>query len=99
VAVTGPRLPCGYLPKRKPGIGHCWPELRRAGAARDEREPEMVLEYAKRHAERVSGVSNVTYDLLATMTRKLEGIAALAEYILDASQARDQEVMAHVERL
>jgi hypothetical protein len=59
----------------------------------------MVMEYAKRHADRVSGVSNVAYDLLATMTRKLEGIAALEEYILDASQAGDQEVMALFERI
>ena len=40
----------------------------------------------KRAAEDISGVSNVTYDLMATLTSKLEGIAAMEEYIDDARE-------------
>ena len=58
-----------------------------------------MLEYAKRHSDRASGVSNVTYDLMSILTNKLEGIAALEEYMLDANQARDGEVMALFEDL
>lgn len=52
----------------------------------------MTMEEAKRHAEQVSGVSNVAYDLMVTLTNKLEGIAAIEEYKLDADEAGDGEV-------
>ncbi len=38
----------------------------------------------KQQAERVSGVSNVAYDLISVMNNKLEGIAALEVYKQDA---------------
>lgn len=48
----------------------------------------------KRQAEDVSGISNVTYDLLATLTAKLEGIAAMEEYIDDAKDEGADDVRA-----
>ncbi len=45
----------------------------------------------KRQAERVSGVPNITYDLIAVLHSELEGIAALEEYKQDAQG--DQEVL------
>ncbi len=53
----------------------------------------------KRAAEDVSGVSNVTYDLMATLTAKLEGIAAMEEYIDDAKEEGADEVRAVFEEL
>jgi hypothetical protein len=38
----------------------------------------------KQQAERVSGVSNLAYDLISVMNNKLEGIAALETYKQDA---------------
>ncbi len=38
----------------------------------------------KQQAERVSGVSNIAYDLISVMNNKLEGIAALEVYKQDA---------------
>jgi hypothetical protein len=46
---------------------------------------------AKRQSERVSGVPNTTYDLIAILHSELEGIAALQEYKQDAQG--DQEVL------
>jgi hypothetical protein len=43
----------------------------------------------KQQAERVSGVSNVAYDLISVMNNKLEGIAALEVYKQDA-QGNDE---------
>ena len=51
----------------------------------------------KRNAENVSGVSNVAYDLLALLTNKLEGIAAIEQYKQDAQG--DQEVLQCFEQL
>ena len=51
----------------------------------------------KRNAENVSGISNVTYDLLALLTNKLEGIAAIEQYKQDAQG--DQEVLQCFEQL
>jgi uncharacterized membrane-anchored protein len=56
-------------------------------------------EEAKRQAEQVSGVSNVAYDLMVVLTNKLEGIAALEEYKLDAAEARDRPVLTLFDRL
>jgi rubrerythrin len=53
----------------------------------------------KRAAEDVSGVSNVTYDLMATLTAKLEGIAAMEEYIDDAKEEGADDVQALFEEL
>lgn len=52
---------------------------------------------AKRQSERVSGVPNVTYDLIAVLHNELEGLAALQEYKQDAHG--DQEVLAVFEQI
>lgn len=57
------------------------------------------MERAKRQSEQVTGVSNVAYDLMIVLTNKLEGIAAMEEYKLDAEEAGDQEVRALFERI
>lgn len=54
---------------------------------------------AKRRSEQVTGVSNVAYDLMAVLTNKLEGVAAMEEYKLDADTANDPEVRAAFERI
>jgi hypothetical protein len=59
----------------------------------------MDQQEAKRRSERVTGVPNITYDVMVTLTNKLEGMAALEEYKLDADAAGDQEVRAAFERL
>jgi len=59
----------------------------------------MELEEAKRRSGRISGVSNVAYDLMVVLTNKLEGIAALEEYLLDADAADAAEVRAVFERI
>lgn len=52
------------------------------------------IEHAKREAApQVSGVSNVTYDLISLLHNKLEGVAAFEEYKMDAQEAGDQEVV------
>ena len=53
----------------------------------------MVMEQAKQFTDRISGVSNVAYDLLTILQNKLKAIAAFEEYKLDAEQAGDHEVM------
>ena len=59
----------------------------------------MNQEVAKRRSERVTGVSNVAYDLMVVLTNKLEGVAAMEEYKLDADAANDPEVRAAFERI
>lgn len=54
----------------------------------------MEMDRAKQQSEQISGISNVAYDLMAVMTNKLEGIAAIEEYKLDAEDAGDSEVEA-----
>lgn len=56
-----------------------------------------AMEHAKRGAERISGVSNVTYDLISVLSNELEGIAAIEEYKQDAEAAGDREVVAFFE--
>jgi hypothetical protein len=56
-------------------------------------------EEAKQRADQVSGVSNVAYDVLVVLTNKLEGIAAIQEYLLDADEAGDREVHALFARI
>lgn len=70
---------------------------RRHGAGREEAIVDQ--EEAKRRAERVTGVSNVAYDLMVVLTNKLEGVAAMEEYKLDADAANDAEVRAAFERI
>jgi TFIIF-interacting CTD phosphatase-like protein len=53
----------------------------------------------KRQAEDISGISNVTYDLLATLTAKLEGIAAMEEYIDDARDEGADDVVSFFQDL
>lgn len=59
----------------------------------------MIQETAKRRSESVTGVSNVAYDLMVVLTNKLEGIAAMEEYKLDADAANDFEVRKAFERI
>ena len=59
----------------------------------------MEQELAKRRSERVTGVSNVAYDLMTVLSNKLEGVAAIEEYKLDADAANDAEVRATFERI
>ena len=47
----------------------------------------------------VTGVSDVAYDLMIVLTNKLEGVAAMQEYMQDAEEAGDAEVKACFERL
>jgi hypothetical protein len=51
-----------------------------------------TFEQAKRGVEQVTGVSNVAYDLMAVLTNKLQGMAAMEEYKLDAEASGDREV-------
>jgi deazaflavin-dependent oxidoreductase (nitroreductase family) len=64
----------------------------RKGATVDQEE-------AKRRSERVTGVSNVAYDLMVVLTNKLEGVAAMEEYKLDADAANDAAVRTVFERI
>ncbi len=63
------------------------------------REFTMEQGEAKRRSERVTGVSNVAYDLMVVLTNKLEGVAAMEEYKLDADAADDTAVRAAFERI
>jgi deazaflavin-dependent oxidoreductase (nitroreductase family) len=63
------------------------------------KESTMDQEEAKRRSERVTGVPNVAYDLMVVLTNKLEGVAAMEEYKLDADAANDPEVRAAFERI
>jgi predicted aminopeptidase len=50
-----------------------------------------------RHAENLTGVSNLSYDLMTILTNKLEGITAIEGYKQDAQG--DDEVLQCFERL
>ena len=54
---------------------------------------------AKHDASTVTGVSNVAYDLMVVLTNKLEAIAAIEEYKIDAAEAGDAEARALFERI
>jgi hypothetical protein len=58
-----------------------------------------TFEQTKRQTERVTGVSNVAYDLMVVLTNKLQGIAAMEEYKTDADVAGDSEVRAFFDRI
>jgi hypothetical protein len=53
-----------------------------------------AMEQTKRSTERVSGVPNVTYDLMAVFYNTLEGMAAVEGYRQDAAAAGDGEAAA-----
>ena len=59
----------------------------------------MAMENAKRQADEVTGVSNLTYDLMTVLTNKLQGIAAIEAYKLDAQQEGDQQALALLEEI
>jgi hypothetical protein len=59
----------------------------------------MTMENAKRQADEVTGVSNLTYDVMTVLTNKLQGIAAIEVYKLDAQQEGDREVQALLEEI
>ena len=69
------------------------------GTTGHRKELTMEQEEAKRHSERVTGVSNVAYDLMVVLTNKLEGVAAMEEYKLDADAANDAAVRTAFERI
>jgi hypothetical protein len=73
--------------------------LSTSGLVDRERVNIMDQEEAKRRSERMTGVSNVAYDLMVVLTNKLEGVAAMEEYKLDADAANDREVRAAFERI
>jgi hypothetical protein len=50
----------------------------------------MEQDAAKRRSERVTGVSNVADDLMAVLTTKLEGVAAIEDDQRDAEAVGDQ---------
>jgi hypothetical protein len=54
---------------------------------------------AKRDAAAITGVSNIAYDLMVVLTNKLEAIAAIEEYKIDAAEAGDAEAQAMLERI
>ena len=49
------------------------------------------MEQTKRGAERISGIPNVTYDLIAVLHNKLDAIAAMEIYKQDARDAGIRE--------
>jgi hypothetical protein len=53
-----------------------------------------AMEEAKRASARISGVPNVTYDLIAVLYNLLEGIAAIEAYKQDAEEAGDDAAAA-----
>jgi hypothetical protein len=54
---------------------------------------------AKQQAEATTGVSNVTYDAMAVLTNKLQGIAAIEGYKRDAQAQGDQEIVGVFEQI
>jgi hypothetical protein len=55
----------------------------------------MVIEQAERqNAERISGVANLTYDLVAVLHEKLKAIAVYEIYKRDAEEAGDRQATA-----
>lgn len=90
------------LPER---VRDLWPTPSTATSTRPheptERSKESAMEQdeAKRRSERVTGVSNVAYDLMVVLTNTLEGVAAMEEYKLDAAAAGDEAVRAAFDRI
>jgi hypothetical protein len=59
----------------------------------------MDREEAKVQSDRISGISNVAYDLMVTLSNHLEGVAALQDYKIDAQEAGDAEVSSIFDRI
>lgn len=59
----------------------------------------MSIEQAKRTSDEVTGVSNVTYDLISVVHNKLQAVAAMEGYKRDAEQAGDNEVSQCLDRM
>ncbi|HET9015915.1 MAG TPA: hypothetical protein VFN57_09980 [Thermomicrobiaceae bacterium] len=59
----------------------------------------MSKSQTEQQTEHVSGVSNVAYDVMALLYNKLEAVAAIEEYKLDADDAGDQEFSALLDQL
>ena len=58
----------------------------------------MVMERAERHdAERVSGIPNLTYDLVSMLHEKLEAITVYEVYQRDAEEAGNSQAAALIE--
>ncbi len=57
----------------------------------------MTTAEVKRQVEGLSGVSNVAFDLLTILENKLQGVAAMEEYLLDCGG--DAEVRALLQDL
>jgi hypothetical protein len=59
----------------------------------------MTIEQAKRTADQVTGISNVTYDLISIVHNKLQAVAAIEGYRRDAEANGDQEVVDCFDRI
>jgi hypothetical protein len=59
----------------------------------------MDRDKVKVQSERVTGVSNVAYDLMVVLANLLQGAAAIETYKLDADAADDREARAAFERV
>lgn len=59
----------------------------------------MAIEQAKRSSDEVTGVSNVTYDLISTVHNKLQAVAAMEGYRKDAETSGDREVVECFDRI
>lgn len=58
----------------------------------------MVMERAERHtSERVSGIPNLTYDLISMLHEKLEAITVYEIYQRDAEEAGNSQAAALIE--
>lgn len=57
----------------------------------------MVIEQAKRSTDQITGISNVTYDLISVMHNKLQAIAAMEGYKQDCQG--DREILDLLDRL
>lgn len=59
----------------------------------------MLMDEFNREAEKYTGISNVTFDLMSVLTNTLEAIPALEHYKADARQAGDTEVLSLFEEI
>jgi len=64
-----------------------------------ERAEAIAQVEAKYDVGSVTGVTNVAYDLMVVLTNKLEAIAAIEEYKIDAAEVGDTEAHALFERI
>ena len=59
----------------------------------------MANDVKKQQSEQLTGVSNISYDLMIVLSNKLEGIAAMEEYRQDADDAGDADCSSLFARL